>query len=77
MDITDYINHVNKILHGLESLQALEDAGLTQLTFEGLQVYDHEREQPCVVSTREMLHTFQREFRDAMTAKDKGVREIE
>jgi len=77
VDLSEYITHCDRILRGLETLQALQDAGLTNFSFEGLQIYDHTRRQPSVISAREMAHTFRREFRDSMTAYDEGMREIE
>ena len=77
MELQEYIGHCDKILRGLESLQALQDNGLTNFSFEGIQIYDHTRRQPSVISARELIHTFRREFRDSMTAYDEGMREME
>ena len=41
VELQEYITHCDRILRGLESLQALQDAGLTNFSFEGIQIYDH------------------------------------
>lgn len=67
MDLKDYIQHVDKVLKGLESLKTIQDAGIPNFNVHGLLIYDDTRQCFDIVGLRELQGTFKREFRDATT----------
>lgn len=76
MNIDTYIQHCNNILKGLESLQAIQDEQIPTLQVHGLLTFDNTRRAFDIITIRELKHTFTREFKDCMKARDEGHREI-
>jgi hypothetical protein len=77
MEIDEYIQHTNKILKGLESLDTINEENIPQLKFHGILIYDDTRECFNIVGIRELQHTFKSEFKNSMLARDNGVKYLE
>lgn len=67
MLIKDYVSHCDKILSGLESLKALNEANIPNFKVKGILIEDKTREAFDIISIRELIHTFQSEFKITST----------
>lgn len=65
MELNEYVNHTDKILKGLESLNKLQEAQIPNFNVHGLLIYDDTRECFDIIGLRELTATFKREFKDA------------